>query len=717
MATTKITIPDFNFAAMYYPQLLEALIRFKRTYVPELTDESQYEPLIQMIRAFACVGHLNNTLIDLTANESTLSTAKLAESVRNLLRLIDYEMRPATPAQVEIVFELSQVPTAGLEIVNQGAQVATKRTETAPAVYFEVNEQLISAAGDEFGAAFTLESGTYTDITAGVNLPSSFTPWVTPAIGDALYFGHANLMWDKLAVAINTPASGITGIWEYYDGDWFKTIPDSVTVLGGDTLRVNLNGLLGVAARPGTTVRVTLNSSGAFEEAISQWSGSVNFVDVGLLGQTSPSTTPEDYAVGSDWSEFGDSQIDGTAGLTTSGDLEFELPQTTEADWKLADVNGQTMFWLRFRIVAVTAPTSPNIATVQMDTGKLYAIRLATQGVTAEEDPIGSSNGLPDQEFEVANDNFIAGSTVVTVDAEEWIEVADFLSSTSGDKHYLVRLGENDRATIVFGSGNAGKIPPVGVNNIGVTYRFGAQNNGNVGAGTVTVDKTGLTLVNKLYNPRQANGWEEAEGASEESLQRAKVAGPASLRTREVALGPDDVELLLKTYKDDNGASPFSRSRAIEEGVGPKTIEFIVVLKGGGIATADQLAALATWYNGDKFSVPPKPKRIVANQQVVPFNYTQKVINIAATVTSKASAAAFVARLRQVFQPEALEDDRVTYVWDFGGEVPVSRINHEIFKTDSTTTKAIITAPLSDITLGARELPVAGTINITVIEP
>lgn len=716
MASTKIVIPDFNFAAFYYPQILEALLQYKRRNVPELTDESEFEPSIQLLRAFACVGHLNNALIDLVANESALPTAKLAESVRNMLRLIDYEMASATPAQVELVYELAQIPSSAVEVVAATAQAATRRTDTQPAVYFEVNEALVCTPGNAFGAVFADESGTFTDLTAGANASAPFVPWTTPAIGDALYFGHATLMWDKLALGISSGASGITGVWEYYDGEWAKAEPDSVTVIGGDTLRVALNGLLGDSSRVGTTIRVTLNSSGAYEEATSQWNGSDNFVDVGLLGQSTPSTTTSEYSVGSDWTELPDIS-DGTNQLSETGDLEYSLPQSEERNWQPGVVNSQTMYWLRFRIVATSAPAGPTVATAALDEGKQYAIRLATQGVTTIEDPLGSSTGLPDQEFETSNDNFIAGSAIVTVDGEEWTQVGNFLSSTSGDKHYAVRLGESDRATVVFGSGNAGKIPPIGVNNIGVTYRYGAQHDGNVGANTVTVDKTGLTLVNKIWNPRSASGWKEAEGASESSLARAKVAGPASLRTLERALGPDDVELLVqRTYRDDLGSNPFARSRAIEEGVGPKTVELVLVLKGGGVATADQLAAVATWFNGDKFSSPPKPKRIVANQEVVPFNYTPRVIDITAVVTSKASATAIAERLRQVFQPEALEEDGVTYTWDFGGEVPLSRINHEIFKAASSK-KVVLTNPPADIQLGPRELPKPGVISITVIEP
>ncbi len=95
----EIKIPSFDFSSMYYQQILEALLEFKRVNVPELSDESPQEPLIQLLRAFALVGHLNNTLLDLVANESTLPTSRLPETIRNMLRLIDFELRPASRAR------------------------------------------------------------------------------------------------------------------------------------------------------------------------------------------------------------------------------------------------------------------------------------------------------------------------------------------------------------------------------------------------------------------------------------------------------------------------------------------------------------------------------------------------------------------------------------------------------------------------------------------
>lgn len=717
MASTRIEIPDFDFTSFYYPQILEALIRYKRVNVPELTDESEYEPAIQMLRAFALVGHLNNTLIDLVANESMLPTATLVESVRNHLRLIGYEMSPATPAVTEVVYELARVFAVATEVVPEGAQVATQRSGAEVARVYEVSEALTIEPSNAFGAVRVQEGGVFTDRTAAANDPDpglDFAVWAAPEIGDAICFGHANVMWSVLALTLASPGSGYSGVWEVYDGDWLKDQPDDVSQVGA-TLRVTLNALLGASARPGTMVRVTLNSNATYEDALSQWDGVDNFVEVGLLGQSSPSVDSEDYTVGSDWSEVGG--VDGTSGFTASGNLEYILPQTTEMNWTQTTLDGFLGYWLRFRITAVAAPSAPELNRARMDTGAQAVIRLVTQGQVGADDPLGSSTGLPDQLFRTSRDYYIPGTMVVTVEGEEWAEVDNFLNSAPADKHYVVVLGENDRASVSFGSGNAGKVPPVGVNNISAVYRWGANVDGNVGPNTITIDKTGLTYINGLYNPRQASGWQEAEGANEASLERAKIAGPTSLRTRSVALGPDDVAEMAKNYVTAAGAKPFGRAIAIEEGLGPKTIELIVVKKGGGLATADELAELDLYFNGDKYATPPLPKRVVANQEVTSFNYTPRVIDITATVeASGVEAQEIVNRLLQVIQPEALKADGITYEWQFGDKVNISRVSHEVFETDEDRVEDVdLVTPASNITLGSRELPVAGTINITIV--
>jgi hypothetical protein len=732
MATT-IQIPDFQFAAFYYPELLDALIRYKRQNIPEHTDESPYDPLMQFIRMQALVGHLNNCLVDMVANESTLPTAQLQETVRNMLRLIDYELQSATPAEVDIVMKLSKVFVSSFQLVPPYARVSNEATEDVAQVYFEDVDGLTIERTDQFGAVFSYdESGDtfeeHTDEANSQTTPADdWTPWgvVAPAVKDILYFGHGSVMWNKLGLWFTTVASGITGVWEYYDGEFRKTNPTSVE-LSGSNLKHDLTSYLGTTPKPGTKIRVQYNETTAYEDVESAWDGSKNYALTSYLGQTSPkyntgggSPTADAetyYSVGSDWEEL-ESPTDGTNQLTADGDLEFDLPQSVTANWKKATINDFEGYFLRFRIVEVSTPTKPVFQYGRIDQGDQFVLRSMVQGRINVEAPIGSSDGTGGQEFETAKDNYIEGTMEVLVDGEAWSEVENFLASRSTDKHFEITKGENDRATIVFGDGTKGRIPPVGVGNIEATYRYLAASDadGNVGANTVNQDQTGISYVSSVWNPRPGTGWTIAEGSTEESLEQAKIAGPASLRTKEVALGPDDVEEMAVQFTDDDGVSPISRARAFEEGFGPKSVELVVVASGGNQASAEQIDALELYFNGDKYAHPPVPQRIVANQEVTAVNFTAKVINIEATVYATGVTAATIAnRLRQVFQPEALKDDGVTFQWDFGGDVPRSRIIHEIFEASANITKVELTTPSSDVVLNERELPAIGTVSIVI---
>lgn len=730
MATT-IDIPDFDFSGFYYGQILDKLIDYKRRNVPEHTDESPYDPFMQFLRMQALVGHLNNTLIDLVANESTLPTAKLVETVRNMLRLIGYEMSPAAPSQADVIFELSKVFTAAYEVLPEDAQISTRRQGDVPAVYFESPTALSVSRTDRLSKVFAYKAAPagYTDYTSKANSQATpgddWTPWSTPVAGDMLYFGHDSVMWNKLGMWFTTPGVNITGVWEYYDGNWQKTTPTEVELYPGGKLLFNLNNYLGTNNRAGATIRVQYNETGAYEEKVSLWDGSKNYIITdGYLGQTSPkynsgggsptSNAQQYYTVGSVWEAL-ESPTDGTAHLSQNGDLEYTLPQDLTKNWRKVAVNNATEYWMRFRIVEVSAPTAPVIQYARIDQGKQYVKAQVTQGRTFEEAPLGSSDGTPNQEFEASQEHFISETDTVTVEGEAWTRVDNFLASKPTDKHYRVELGENDVAKFIFGDGVTGKVPPVGVGNISATYRYGGENDGNVGANTIVSDKSGLTYINRLWNPRPAVGWEEAQGSTEDSLERAKIAGPASLRVISVALGPADVERLAIEFTDATGAKPFGRAKAIEEGFGPKTIELLVVAQGGGQATGDQLDALSEYFNGNPYAYPPVEKHIVSNQEATAVNFTPKTIDIEATVYGDVEQETIENALQQVIQPEALKDDGVSYEWEFGGEVPISRIIHEIFSASDIITRVDLTTPASNVALLTRELPVLGTVTLTIV--
>lgn len=723
MAQEIIEVPDFKFG-MYYADILESLLEFHRENCPELTDESEFEPAIQLLRAYAIATHEHNVLLDIAAQESLLETARLVSSVRALLKAQGYNMRSAQPAKVQMCLELTGPLNVSRVVVPDGAQFSTERDSVSGGIaYFEADEAVSSTATEFFTAVGSYEDGIWTDFTTACNTASSpgtdWTPWGTADAGDTLYFCHDSVMWDRLDMFVSTatiPGSGF-GVWEFYQGDTVRAKPDSVEQVAS-RIRFVVNSYLGDENRQGTVVRVRLNSTLETEDATVYWDGSRNIIETGLIGQAVVSTDIEDYSIGSEWEAL--------TGLTTSsgvGDLypgvdeeqlAWDVPQSTAQNWIKTTLEGVEGYWMRFRWIE--APSSgPTMRYVRMLEGKQYIMCSATQGRTYVDSPLGSSDGSPDQSFEGSKSNFIDdGMDELLVDGVLWERQDDFLSSSATDQHYVVELtGDDPKGLVKFGNGSTGAIPAVGVSNIIWTYRYGANVDGNVGAGTVTKDQTSLVLVNRVWNPRQGNGWSAEEGATEQSLQRAKQLAARLNQSKGVALSASDIPPLAIRYQDDQGASPFVRAYAIEEAYGPKTVGLVVMVAGGGQASASQLEDLEDFFNGTD----SMPSRMVANQQLTVVNFETREIDIDAVVYASGVTRQEIENALSIrFQPDATDEDG-NWVWEFGDLVSVSKIDQEIHDVSKKIKTVTLSTPAQDIQLDSNELPTIGSLNITVIDP
>jgi len=158
VSTTKIIVPDFQFSGFYYAEILRRVRLYNRVYAPEITSEVAEEPFIQLERAFALVGHLNNVLLDLAANENLLETAKLQDSVRLLLELIDFQLRDYSPSTVELLAELTQVPTSSVRILEADSLFETERENDSDPIPFEnVDEAYDVGPSNQVDGVFGLE--------------------------------------------------------------------------------------------------------------------------------------------------------------------------------------------------------------------------------------------------------------------------------------------------------------------------------------------------------------------------------------------------------------------------------------------------------------------------------------------------------------------------------------------------------------------------------
>lgn len=567
---------------------------------------------------------------------------------------------------------------------------------------------------------FEVASGGFGVNNAGVASVDAvfFSPFTaTPKAGDVIYVGHQDLMWNTLEFVFNTFAAGLTLVLEFFDNDFEDAKPDLVTNLGSN-LKFDLTTLLGTSDRSGTVVRVVLSSTGSFETLVSKFVGGVNIIETaGLLGQVTVSTNEEDYIVGSLWNEV-KNLVDGSTAMTADGKMVFDLPQTVSENWVKSTINGQSGHWLRLRVVKVTAPVGPSVDAIRIDTGKQYLLVPVVQGQTVVDDPLGSSNGAADQEFVLTYKPLIEGTLIIEVDEgagfQEWSIKKNFLNSSSVSKDCTLEIDANDLATVKFGDGTRGKIPNAGVDNIRAIYRVGADTNGNVGANTIKINKSGISFVGRIFNPRQATGWSAKEGSTEADRARLKVEGPASIRTNNRGITGPDIEFLATQFVSSvTGSKLVSRAFTIEETFGVKTVELIVVGTSGILLTEAQRDEITDYFNGNKsLGIDPV---ILSNHEVTVVNYTPKVINVTATVTG-GNAEEIKNAIASLLNPDAKFSDGVTPRWGFGDEVPFSVIIAEIFEVDPVNIKKVVlTSPAADTVLATRELPLAGTISITVI--
>lgn len=713
---SEVEVPGFRFSGFYYPEILQDLLVWMRANVPEITDEDPHEPFIQLLRAYALVGHLNNVLLDHVALETLLPTARLRESVRAHLALIGYKLSQPSPAAVDVLLTLASVPAVATSLPAR-ALFATVETASAPELVFETQAETPIEASNVLSAAFEDDGGVFVDRLAVLNAGGPvFTPWGgVPQAGDALYFGHETTLWAKLKLDLNANGA-IWGandhVWEYYDGQLNDASPTAVADQGGGVLRVTLTSLLGANNRTGTTVRVRSQLTGQYQDGASSWDGAVNYIDVGYLGQIAPSIVASDYVIGTAWKEPADvKETSDNPGKT----VEWTVPESTARRWQKTTVNGVEAYWLRLRIINAVA-ASPDVLRAQIDQGKQYVKVAATQGRTARDVFAGASTGLADQTFTTSRPDVIQGTPRVYVDEGgglvEYVVVDDFLSSTSLSRVCTIDFDADGAAIATFGDGTNGFIPPPGAD-VEIQYRHGAKDDGNVGAGEVTVNRTGFSLAASVTNPRPASGWKAADGADRADLERVKVAGPAAaLRLLKRALTADDAELLAPEFVSSDGLKPIARVAAIEGGLGPKTIRMIVVGTNGGAIAAEYLSELDEYFNGDPLT--GKSGVLVMNNEATSENFSPLPIAVTANVTG-GSKAKIEAALKTFLHPLAL-DSPGEYLHDFGGTVYRAAIIAAIFAADPGQVRnVVLVAPGGDVALADNELPSAGAIVVNIV--
>ena len=265
------------------------------------------------------------------------------------------------------------------------------------------------------------------------------------------------------------------------------------------------------------------------------------------------------YWNGSQWVQI--NAVDGTEQLTRIGILEF----IGSRDFQRKTLFGSSLYWLKGSVVEGAHPTPVRITSIYPNA--TYAL----QASVAVNEIAGSGRGTANQEFSLQHPMVIAQQVWVReplLSEEErqaiqtrfgkqaviekrnqkgelienrvlWTEVEDFDSSDANSRHYEIDKREGK---IRFGDGVHGMVPPVGKDNIVVTYRYGGGKQGNVPEDSIAGLKSAVPFVKSVTNPLAADG-----GAEAEELGNVLIRGPLRLKTRNRAVTPEDFEALTKS--------------------------------------------------------------------------------------------------------------------------------------------------------------------------
>lgn len=217
----------------------------------------------------------------------------------------------------------------------------------------------------------------------------------------------------------------------------------------------------------------------------------------------------------------------------------------------------------RVLTAAVTEPVAFQLlADVVIPAGASPPTASGTVEHSKPQDELFASTGLPNQEVVLPATPYLDSSAAVTAGNGAYVEVVNFLGSTATDRHFLVLVDQNDRATVRFGNGINGVVPS---GTITVRYKTGGGATGNVNTGTLIklegsfTDASGRPVSVSATNPRPASG-----GTERQTVAQIQALAPESIRVLNRTVSREDFEInarrlpavaraLMLTSNEDRG--------------------------------------------------------------------------------------------------------------------------------------------------------------------
>lgn len=209
----------------------------------------------------------------------------------------------------------------------------------------------------------------------------------------------------------------------------------------------------------------------------------------------------------------------------------------------------------------------------------------ATHGETVGIEVLGGGDGAqPNQRFSLkkppltyvaaANTRGARSTLEVRVNDVLWDEVSSLYGKKPTDNVYVVRTDNEAKARVIFGDGKSGARLPTGQENINAAYRSGIGNQGEVGAGSLTLLKSRPFGIRAVNNPLAATG-----AAEPEKLESARTNAPMTVLTLDRIVSLKDYENFVR------GFSGIGKAQAVHVWDGENYLVHITIAddKGNGV--------------------------------------------------------------------------------------------------------------------------------------
>lgn len=317
----------------------------------------------------------------------------------------------------------------------------------------------------------------------------------------------------------------------------------------------------------------------------------------------------------------------------------------------------------------------------------------ARQGVRRTE--TFTASGQLFQRFKLNGETIAQSSITVTIADETWSEVGHFQDSAPDSLHFMADIDTLDVATVIFGDGQNGAVPPPGAT-ITVSYLATLGEKGNLAPGRITqiltpVYSDGVQVSLSVTNPVPATG-----GASRETIEHARRQAPAELRTLWKAVTLEDYKVLAEGFPGVAKAKVLDTNDC--QNIRYYNVHLAIAPDSGGLPSALLKRDLSDFLE----------RRKVITVEVNLFDPIYRPIDIDAEVYAWPGEALENVRSRIEYQlSEFFAFDRVGFgqtahqsdlVALIDGVRGVSHLN--------------LYAPWQDIALRAGEIPVLGNVNL-----